>query len=75
MAWGDVPYTLQPGECKQEGDYIHLTPDYLTKDPETDVTHRPGIFSFFLIHIVLYFRPLTLVLSSHHQWFWTYTKL
>ena len=28
-AWGDTPYTLQPGLCGQEGDYIHLTPDYV----------------------------------------------
>ena len=27
--WGDKPYTLQPGMCGQEGDYIHLTPDYI----------------------------------------------
>ena len=30
-AWGDVPYTLQPLNCKDEGDYIHFTPDYLTQ--------------------------------------------
>jgi len=29
-AWGDVPYTLQPGLCGVEGDYIHFTPDYIT---------------------------------------------
>ena len=27
--WGDEPYTLQPGMCGQEGDYIHLTPNYI----------------------------------------------
>jgi len=28
-AWGDVPYTKQPGLCGDEGDYIHLTPGFL----------------------------------------------
>jgi len=28
--WGDKPYTLQPGQCGVEGDYIHYTPEYLT---------------------------------------------
>jgi len=28
--WGDKPYTLQPGLCGVEGDYIHYTPEYLT---------------------------------------------
>ena len=27
--WGDTPYTLQPGGCGEEGDYIHLTPSFL----------------------------------------------
>ncbi|KAF6016856.1 CLCA1 [Bugula neritina] len=30
QAWGDIPYTLQPGLCGQEGDYTHFTPNYLT---------------------------------------------
>jgi len=30
-AWGDVPYTLQPGLCGVEGDYIHFTPDYIRR--------------------------------------------
>ena len=41
-AWGDTPYTLQPGGCGEEGDYIHITPNYLKKNSSEDVTHRPG---------------------------------
>jgi len=33
--WGDVPYTLQPGLCGIEGDYIHLTPDFITTTTTT----------------------------------------
>lgn len=29
--WGDVPYTIQPGLCGEEGDYVHLTANYLTR--------------------------------------------
>ena len=39
---GDTPYTLQPELCGQEGTVIYLTPNYLLKDPNLDVTHRPG---------------------------------
>ncbi|XP_062412563.1 calcium-activated chloride channel regulator 1-like [Sardina pilchardus] len=28
-AYGDEPYTLQYGQCGDEGQYIHLTPDFL----------------------------------------------
>ncbi|XP_043213965.1 calcium-activated chloride channel regulator 1-like [Amphibalanus amphitrite] len=28
-AYGDNPYTLQPGGCGEPGEYIHVTPDYL----------------------------------------------
>lgn len=28
-AYGDVPYTVQSGGCGQQGDFIHLTPNYL----------------------------------------------
>ena len=37
---GDIPYTRKPGGCGIEGDYIHFTPNYLTKDP--DQQDRPG---------------------------------
>ena len=29
-AVGKEPYTLQPGLCGIEGDFLHLTPDYLS---------------------------------------------
>uniref|UniRef100_A0A674CAH3 Chloride channel accessory 5, tandem duplicate 1 n=1 Tax=Salmo trutta TaxID=8032 RepID=A0A674CAH3_SALTR len=29
---GDQPYTLQYGECGSEGQYIHLTPDFMLND-------------------------------------------
>ncbi|XP_067930944.1 calcium-activated chloride channel regulator 1-like [Watersipora subatra] len=41
LAYGDEPYTLQPGGCGQEGDFIHLTPDYLTKKPTSDKKYKP----------------------------------
>lgn len=28
-AHGDQPYTLQPGECGEPGEYIHITPEFL----------------------------------------------
>lgn len=30
-AWGSTPYTLQPGLCGTEADYIHLTTQYLSQ--------------------------------------------
>lgn len=30
MARGDTPYTLQPGLCSIEGDFVHITADYLS---------------------------------------------
>ena len=49
-AWGDIPYTLQPGLCGQEGDYIHVTPDYITsRDPDIGMT--VWIFTFFESYI------------------------
>ena len=46
--WGDTPYTIQPGGCGVEGDYIHFTPGYILK-PESakDFTHKPGSCSLF----------------------------
>lgn len=29
QAYGDIPYTLQNGDCGQPGEYIHLTPNYI----------------------------------------------
>ncbi|XP_069958008.1 calcium-activated chloride channel regulator 4 isoform X1 [Cherax quadricarinatus] len=37
MVYGDQPYTVQPGGCGEPGQYIHLTPQYLTD--ETQVTN------------------------------------
>ncbi|XP_041913913.1 calcium-activated chloride channel regulator 1-like [Alosa sapidissima] len=31
-AYGDEPYTLQYGQCGDEGQYIHLTPNFLLDD-------------------------------------------
>ena len=42
LAWGDEPYTLQPEGCKKEGDYIHLTPGYLTTDASSNPNFKPG---------------------------------
>ena len=40
--WGNTPYTRQPGQCGEEGDFIHLTPEYLLKPyPSDDKTHKP----------------------------------
>ena len=40
--WGNEPYTLQPGGCEVEGDYIHFTPDYITTNSETNTKFKPG---------------------------------
>ncbi|XP_067930957.1 calcium-activated chloride channel regulator 4-like [Watersipora subatra] len=41
LAYGDEPYTLQPGSCGQEGDFIHFTPEYLTRSPNDANTYKP----------------------------------
>ncbi|XP_067930948.1 calcium-activated chloride channel regulator 1-like [Watersipora subatra] len=41
VAYGDEPYTLQPGRCQEEGDYIHFTPEYLTAKSRDDKKYRP----------------------------------
>lgn len=35
-AYGAVPYTLQPGECGEPGEYIHLTPEFLLRPNDTN---------------------------------------
>lgn len=30
--YGEVPYTLQYGQCGEKGTYIHLTPNYMLDD-------------------------------------------
>ena len=45
-AWGDVPYTLQPGGCGEEGDYIHLTPSYLIKKAKDRTTVKGRSLDF-----------------------------
>ncbi|XP_067929460.1 calcium-activated chloride channel regulator 4A-like [Watersipora subatra] len=41
LAYGDTPYTVQPGRCGVEGDYIHLTPDYLILNKSGNIPYRP----------------------------------
>ncbi|XP_067930953.1 calcium-activated chloride channel regulator 1-like [Watersipora subatra] len=41
-AYGDEPYTRQPGGCGQEGDFIHFTPEYLVKKSIDDRTYKPA---------------------------------
>ncbi|XP_067930964.1 calcium-activated chloride channel regulator 1-like [Watersipora subatra] len=41
-AYGDEPYTLQPGGCGQEGDFIHFTSAYLTENSMNDKKYRPA---------------------------------
>ncbi|XP_067930952.1 calcium-activated chloride channel regulator 4-like [Watersipora subatra] len=43
LAYGNEPYTRQPGSCGQEGDFIHFTPEYLTQNLNVDngKIHRP----------------------------------
>ncbi|XP_062412566.1 calcium-activated chloride channel regulator 1-like [Sardina pilchardus] len=41
-AYGDEPYTLQYGQCGDEGQYIHLTPNFLLDDQLTDVYGERG---------------------------------
>ncbi|XP_062412564.1 calcium-activated chloride channel regulator 1-like [Sardina pilchardus] len=41
-AYGDEPYTLQYGQCGNESQYIHLTPNFLLDDQLTDVYGERG---------------------------------
>ena len=50
-AYGDVPYTLQPGLCGQEADYIHLTPDYIKSE---DVSLGKSSWHDAFIHVYMY---------------------
>ncbi|XP_067929386.1 calcium-activated chloride channel regulator 1-like [Watersipora subatra] len=42
LAYGDTPYTLQPRGCGEEGDYIHLTPNFLTTSQTIRHPYRPA---------------------------------
>ena len=41
-AWGDVPYTKQPGLCGEEGDYIHITPGFLVNSSTISTFNSRG---------------------------------
>ncbi|XP_067930959.1 calcium-activated chloride channel regulator 1-like [Watersipora subatra] len=41
LAYGNEPYTLQPGGCGQEGDFIHFTSEYLTRSSNDANTYKP----------------------------------
>ncbi|NWX42561.1 CLCA1 regulator, partial [Steatornis caripensis] len=42
MKHGDDPYTLQYGGCKEKGQYIHFTPNFLLNDNLTNVYGEKG---------------------------------
>ncbi|XP_067930947.1 calcium-activated chloride channel regulator 1-like [Watersipora subatra] len=42
LAYGDTPYTLQPRGCGEEGDYIHLTPNFLTTSESIRHPYKPA---------------------------------
>ncbi|XP_067929384.1 calcium-activated chloride channel regulator 1-like isoform X2 [Watersipora subatra] len=42
LAYGDTPYTLQPRGCGEEGDYIHLTPNFLTTSEFIRHPYKPA---------------------------------
>ncbi|XP_076032605.1 calcium-activated chloride channel regulator 1-like [Oratosquilla oratoria] len=48
--YGDNPYTLQLGECGDPGEFIHLTPDYVTNMYESDRITRQGPPGKMLVH-------------------------
>ncbi|CAL4114423.1 unnamed protein product, partial [Meganyctiphanes norvegica] len=37
IIFGSQPYTLQPGSCGEPGQYIHLTPEYLTQSIQEEL--------------------------------------
>ena len=41
-AWGDVPYTKQPGLWGVEGDYIHITPGFVVNSSTTSTLNSRG---------------------------------
>ncbi|XP_075688592.1 calcium-activated chloride channel regulator 1-like [Rhinoderma darwinii] len=42
LKYGDSPYTLQYRGCREQGEYIHLTPNFLLNTSLTSVYGSPG---------------------------------
>lgn len=50
--FGDAPYTLQPGECGEQGEYVHFTPNFVINENDfaLEMYGEPGTsFYVFLI--------------------------
>ena len=45
--YGDGPYTIQPGGCGERGDFMHVTPDFVTflESTSTQYFGTPGMCS------------------------------
>lgn len=53
--YGDAPYTLQPRGCGERGEYIHLTPRFLSEMNDT-IAEMYGSPAYQLVHEWAHFR-------------------
>ncbi|XP_049275849.1 calcium-activated chloride channel regulator 1 [Rhipicephalus sanguineus] len=53
--YGDTPYTLQPRGCGERGEYVHLTPRFLS-DMNDSIADAYGSPAYMLVHEWAHFR-------------------
>ncbi|KAL3248015.1 hypothetical protein MRX96_056735 [Rhipicephalus microplus] len=53
--YGDTPYTLQPRGCGERGEYVHLTPRFLS-DMNSSMTEVYGSPAYMMVHEWAHFR-------------------
>ncbi|XP_077497419.1 calcium-activated chloride channel regulator 1-like isoform X2 [Amblyomma americanum] len=53
--YGDTPYTLQPRGCGERGEYIHLTPRFMT-DMNGSIAETYGSPAYQLVHEWAHYR-------------------
>ncbi|KAL1441163.1 hypothetical protein MTO96_008897 [Rhipicephalus appendiculatus] len=53
--YGDTPYTLQPRGCGERGEYVHLTPRFLS-DMNSSMTEAYGSPAYMMVHEWAHFR-------------------
>ncbi|XP_013380548.1 calcium-activated chloride channel regulator 3A-1 [Lingula anatina] len=54
--YGDLPYTKQPGQCGDPGEYVHFTPGYVRDDPEVNREYKWGEAGRILVHEFAHLR-------------------
>ncbi|XP_050031049.2 calcium-activated chloride channel regulator 1-like isoform X3 [Dermacentor andersoni] len=53
--YGDTPYTLQPRGCGERGEYVHLTPRFLSEMNDS-IAEAYGSPAYLLVHEWAHFR-------------------